>query len=50
MADPEQRERESRESAENKFVEAREDQREEVAQHADELKRMPEPEPEDDSD
>jgi hypothetical protein len=48
MADPKQRERESRESAENKFVEERDEQRENVAEHADELRRMPDPEPEPD--
>ena len=50
MADPEQREQESQQSSENKFVEAREEQRDEVAEHADELRRMPEPEPEQESD
>jgi len=50
MADREQREHESRESSENKFVEAREEERDDAAQHADELRRMPEPEPDSDSD
>jgi hypothetical protein len=49
MADREQRERESRASDETKFDAAREEQREEVAQHADEVKRLPDPEPEQDS-
>jgi hypothetical protein len=45
MADPEQREHESQESAEDKFHEAREEQREEVAQQADDVRRLPDPEP-----
>ena len=45
MADREQRERESRESDETKFDQAREQQRDEVAQHADEVRRLPDPEP-----
>jgi hypothetical protein len=45
MADPKQRERDSQESAEDKFHEAREEQREEVAQQADDVRRLPEPEP-----
>jgi hypothetical protein len=45
MADREQREHESRQSDETKFDEAREEQREEVAEHADDLKRLPDPEP-----
>jgi hypothetical protein len=45
MADPKQRERESQESAEDRFHEAREEQREEVAQQADDVRRLPEPEP-----
>jgi hypothetical protein len=49
MADREQRERESRETDETKFDEAREQQREEVGQHADEVRRLPDPEPEQDS-
>ena len=49
MADRDQRERESRASDETKFDEAREEQREEVAQHADEVKRLPDPQPEQDS-
>ena len=49
MADREQRERESRASDETKFEQARDEQREDVAVHADELNRLPEPEPEQDS-
>ena len=49
MADREQRERESRATEETKFEQAREEQQEEVAQHADDVKRLPEPEPEQDS-
>jgi hypothetical protein len=51
MADREQREREreSRESDETKFDQAREEQREEVAEHADEVRRLPDPEPQQDS-
>ena len=45
MADRERREHESRESEETKFDEARDEQREEVAQHADEVRRLPDPEP-----
>ena len=45
MTDPEERERESQESAEDKFHEAREEQREEVAQEADDVRRLPDPEP-----
>ncbi|MFL6067583.1 MAG: hypothetical protein ACJ74N_07595 [Gaiellaceae bacterium] len=45
MADREQRERESRASDETKFEQAREEQREEVAEHADEVRRLPDPEP-----
>ena len=44
MADREQRERESRESEGTKFDHAREQQHEEVAEHADEVRRLPEPE------
>ena len=44
MADPEQRERESKESDEDKFHEAREQEREELAKNAEELRRLPEPE------
>jgi len=44
MADREQRERESRESDETNFDQAREQQREDVAQHADEVRRLPDPE------
>jgi hypothetical protein len=44
MADREQRERESRASDETKFDQAREEQQEEVAEHANELKRLPDPE------
>ena len=50
MADREQRERESRESDGTKFDQAREHQREEVAEHTDEVRRLPEPEPQQDSD
>ena len=49
MADREQRERESRASDETKFEQARDEQQEEVAEHADEVKRLPDPEPEQDS-
>ena len=50
MADREQRERESNESAEDKFHEAREEQRAEVAREADDVRRLPEPEPNEESD
>jgi hypothetical protein len=50
MAEPEERERESQESAEDKFLEAREEQREEVAQQADDVRRLPDPEPNEGSD
>jgi hypothetical protein len=49
MADREQRERESSESDETKFDQAREEQREEVAERADEVRRLPDPEPRQDS-
>ena len=49
MADREQRERESRESDETKFDQAREEQQEGVAQHAEEVRRLPDPEPQQDS-
>ena len=41
MADREQRERESQESDETKFDEARDEQRENVAEHAEQLRRDP---------
>jgi hypothetical protein len=44
MADPEQREQESKESDVDKFTEAREEQREELAEDAEDLRRLPDPE------